>query len=144
MHKISKLERHLAPTGRILVGVFFILSALIKLFEFPVTVDMINAVGLPLANIFAVLIVTVELICGFMILTGFKGKQAALTLAFFLFIATLLSQHPGQWDNNMQQTLLFQNIAIVGALLFMSAHINRVADAVDNENNTQSKPIPTL
>lgn len=143
---ITTFERYLAPVGRILVGVFFILAGIGKLADIPGTTEYIASVGLPMGGVLAVAAAIVELVGGFMLLTGFKGKYAALSLAVFVLIVTVPFHGARTWAADpVQQVMFMKNIALFGALLFMAAHINRVAIVIDAENEAEDKqPTPTL
>ena len=145
MKRITTFERYLAPTGRVLVGVFFITAGFGKIVDISGTTAFISSVGFPMAGVLALLAIVIEIGGGFMLLTGFKGRCAALLLALFVIIITFPFHGPSLWaDNPMQQIMFMKNVAIVGALLFMAAQIVRVADFVDTENSDQVLPKPTL
>lgn len=145
--KITTFERYLAPAGRILMGAFFISSGLGKAVHISGTMAYIALVGLPLPGILTLAAIAIEVIGGFMLLTGYKGKFGALMLAGFVLVVTPPFHGFRTWATDPAQQLMFmKNIALFGALLFMAAHINRVARVVDAENDaaTKTKPTPTL
>ena len=145
--KITTFERYLAPTGRVLMGMFFILAGVGKLADIQGTAAYIESVGLPFGGVLALIAAGVELTGGFMLLTGFMGKMAALLLALFVLIVTIPFHGFRMWaDDPVQQVMFMKNIALMGALLFMAAHVNRVADTIEAENEAaeNKRPTPTL
>lgn len=142
MQKITTFDRYLAPAGRLLMGTFFILSGFAKVVFIPATAAHIASVGLPFSTILTLVAVSIEIVCGFMLLTGYKGKIAALVLAIFVLVVSLPFHGPSTWANDpIQQSLFMKNIAIFGALLFMAAHIGRVAVVPETK---RTMPQPTL
>lgn len=118
------LQNPLALAGRILLGVFFVMSGFEKITGFSGTVGYINSAGLPLANVVAVLTILVELGGGLMIIFGFGARWAGLALAGFSLVAALLfhaywnapqAEYFGQYLN------FWKNVTIAGGMLMLAA-----------------------
>ena len=118
------LQNPIALVGRILLGVFFVMSGFEKITGFSGTVGYIAAAGLPLANVVAVLTILVELGGGLMIIFGLGARWAGLALAGFSLAAALLFH--AYWcvpaDQVMGQQINFwKNISIAGGFLLLAA-----------------------
>ena len=79
-----------ALTGRILLAALFIPAGISKIVGFEGTVGYIASVGLPLATLAAITAIVVELIAGLALLVGYRIKLAAVILAVFTLVATVL------------------------------------------------------
>lgn len=123
---LQKCEVYFAPAGRILVGAFFVLAGISKLMDVAGTAGYIEAMGLPASTLLAVLALIVEIGAGGALIIGYKAKYAAVLLAAFVLIVSFPFHGPKMWaDNPMQQILFMKNLAIMGALLFMSVHLKK-------------------
>ena len=84
----------------------------------------IASVGLPLATVAAVVAIVVEVLGGAALLLGWRTKQAALILAVFTLVATVLFHNfwamPAE-QAFMQQLMFMKNIAVVGGLLVLAS-----------------------
>lgn len=120
----SPLFAYLAPIGRLLLASIFIMSSVGKLMDPTGTAGYMASGGLPASAGLAVVVGLFEFIVGFALLLGFQGRAAALALAVFTVVASLLFHQ--YWavpaDQYLVTLLLFQkNMAIVGALLFIGS-----------------------
>ena len=141
-HKLTQFERYLAPTGRILIGLFFFMAGVSKIGGLTGLTSMIAGAGLPVPMLLAVLTIALEIGGGLMLITGFYGRYAALALATFTFIVSFPFHGPAMWgENPMQKIMFMKNIAIFGSLLFMTAHIGKAAIKPEEETKL---PTPTL
>ena len=80
--------------------------------------------GLPLATLAAIIAVVVELFAGLALLVGYRIKLAAVVLAVFTLVATVLFHNFWAMPADqayMQQLMFMKNIAIVGGLLLVAA-----------------------
>ncbi|MFT7507262.1 MAG: putative oxidoreductase [Acidimicrobiales bacterium] len=127
MHKhIQKCETYLEPAGRIVIGTFFMLAGIVKFQDIAGTAGYIDSVGLPAASILAVAVAAFEVLAGLALIIGKYTKYAALLLAGFTLVASIIFHGPDTWtEAPMQQMMFMKNIAIIGGLLFMSAHLTR-------------------
>ena len=121
---MSLLANSGALLGRLLVVALFIPAGLSKIGGFEGTVGYIASVGLPLATVAAVVAIAVEVLGGAALLLGWRTKQAALILAVFTLVATVLFHNfwamPAE-QAFMQQLMFMKNIAVVGGLLVLAS-----------------------
>jgi putative oxidoreductase len=113
-----------ALTGRILLAALFIPAGISKIVGFEGTVGYIASVGLPLAAVAAITAIVVELIAGLALLVGYRIKLAAVILAVFTLLATVLFHNFWAMPADqayMQQLMFMKNIAVVGGLLMVAA-----------------------
>lgn len=121
---MSLLANSGALLGRLLVAALFIPAGLSKIGGFEGTVGYIASVGLPLATVAAAVAIAVEVLGGAALLLGWRTKQAALILAVFTLVATVLFHNfwamPAE-QAFMQQLMFMKNIAVVGGLLVLAS-----------------------
>ena len=118
------LQNPIALVGRILLGVFFVMSGFEKVTGFSGTVGYIQAAGVPLATVVAALTILVELGGGLMIIFGIGARWAGLALAGFSLVAALLfhaywSSPPEQYY--AQYLNFWKNVTIAGGMLMLAA-----------------------
>ena len=111
--------------GRLLIAALFLPAGLAKLSGFEGTVGYIASVGLPMATAGAAVAVVVEIAGSAALLAGFQTRVAALVLAAFTLVATVIfhafwAVPPEQ--ALVQQLMFFKNIAVIGGLLILAAH----------------------
>lgn len=125
---LKKCARYYVPFGRIIVGAYFIMAGLPKLVNLGYTANMIASAGLPLPELLALATALLELGAGIAILINRYATYAALLLAGFVLIVSVPFHGPALWDGSqmgmMQQYTFMKNMALMGALLFMAAHLN--------------------
>jgi putative oxidoreductase len=108
--------------GRILLAAIFIWAGLGKIAGFAGTVGYIQSVGLPAAQLLAVLTIVVELGAGLLLVLGWKARWAAAALFVFSFLAGVFfhafwASAPEQ--AYMQQVQFMKNLAIMGGMLYV-------------------------
>lgn len=113
-----------ALVGRILLAVVFIPAGFSKIGGFAGTAGYIASKGLPLPEVGAAIAIVVEIVAGLALLAGWKARWAALALAVFTLVATVLFH--AFWsvpqEQHMVQYLMFmKNVGIVGGLLAIYA-----------------------
>ncbi|HYL87614.1 MAG TPA: DoxX family protein [Burkholderiales bacterium] len=112
--------------ARIALAFIFAWSGADKLFMHTAgTVQYMQAAGLPLASLLVYPAGLLELGGGLLIVFGYRARAAALLLAGFTAVATLIFH--AFWaapaDQAMLQSLMFfKNLAILGGLLHVVAH----------------------
>lgn len=121
----ASLQNTLSLVGRLLLALLFLPAGLSKIGGFAGTVGYISSVGLPLPALGAVLAIVVEVGGGLALLAGFGTRVAAIALALFTLVATVIFH--AYWavpaeQAMMQQLMFFKNIAVVGGLLVLAAH----------------------
>jgi putative oxidoreductase len=113
-----------ALIGRLLLALMFLLAGLSKLGGLEGTAGYIASKGLPMAQVLAIATVALELVAAAMLIVGWQARWAALALAAFTLLATVLFHN--YWampaDQQMMQELMFmKNLAITGGLLVLFA-----------------------
>lgn len=105
--------------GRILLGHIFLLAGLNKLGEgYAGTAGYMESVGIPGGLL--PLVIALEIAGGLMIISGFKIKYAAYSLAGFTLLAGIIF-HSNLADQ-MQMILFMKNVSIAGGLLLLATH----------------------
>lgn len=108
--------------ARVLLALMFILAGLNKFAGLEGTAGYIASKGLPLPALLAFATALLEVVAGLALAVGFFARPAALALALFTLLASVLF-HPF-WavpaDQAMVQQLMFmKNLAIAGGLLLV-------------------------
>jgi len=83
-------QQYLALTGRVLLSLIFVLSALSKITDWDSAVQYAATKGLPLIPALLVAAIAVELAGGFSLLLGWNARWGALLLFFYLIPTTLV------------------------------------------------------
>ncbi len=122
---MEMLNRYGPLVGRILLALIFILAGINKITGFGGTVGYIEAYGLPMAQVAAIIAIVVELGGGIMIAVGWKARWASAALFIFVLIASVVFH--AFWaveaDQVQLQNIMFmKNIAIMGGLLYIMVH----------------------
>lgn len=118
------LNAPLSLAGRLLLAALFLPAGLAKIGGFAGTVGYIASVGLPLPTLGAILAIVLEVGGGLALLLGFQVRLAALALALFTLVASVVFH--AFWsmpaDQVMvQQLMFFKNLAVTGGLLLLAA-----------------------
>jgi putative oxidoreductase len=121
---MNKQYDGMAVLGRVLLSLIFVISGAKKIATFAGTAGYIASKGLPAAEILAALTICVELGGGLLLLIGLKARWAALALAVFTVLASVLFHNfwamtgPEAMNNQIH---FMKNIAIVGGMLMVVA-----------------------
>ena len=120
----STLQNPLALAGRILLSLMFVLAGYSKIAGFAGTVGYMEAKGIPAAQVLAALTILLETGGGLALMFGFMTRWAALALAAFTVVASLIFHN--FWAvpeaQRMVQNLMFmKNLSVVGGLLVLAA-----------------------
>jgi putative oxidoreductase len=121
---MNALQPHFSLVGRLLLALLFVPAGVMKITGFSGTVGYIASVGLPLASLGAVLAIVVEVGAGLALAVGWRIRWAALVLAAFTLVATVLFHNFWAMPADqafVQQLMFFKNIAVVGGLLVVAA-----------------------
>jgi putative oxidoreductase len=118
------LQNPLALFARILLALMFVVAGFGKIAGFAGTVGYMQSKGIPATELLAVLTILVEVGGGIALMVGFKTRWAALVLAGFTLVATVIFHN--FWAvpeaQRMVQNLMFmKNISIVGGMLALAA-----------------------
>ena len=110
--------------ARVLLALMFVLAGVSKFAGLAGTAGYIASKGLPMPSVLALGAGVVELLGGVLLIVGWQARWAALVLAAFTVLASLLFHNV--WalpaDKQMMDQLMFlKNLAITGGLLFVFA-----------------------
>jgi putative oxidoreductase len=113
-----------ALVGRILLALMFVLAGFSKFGDLGGTAGYIASKGLPMGSSLAFLTAVVEVVGGLALMVGFQTRWAALLLAVFTLVATVIFHN--FWvlpaDQQMMQQLMFmKNLSVAGGLLMVFA-----------------------
>ena len=121
---LDTLRSPLALVGRFLLALMFVLAGFSKIAGFAGTVGYIESKGLPAAQVLAVLTVVLEIGGGLALMAGFHARWAALLLALFTLLASVIFHNfwamPAE-QQMMQQLMFMKNLSVVGGLLLVAA-----------------------
>lgn len=122
---MEALNRFGPLVGRVLLALIFIFAGFSKITGFDGAVGYIQAYGLPMAQLAAVIAIVVELGGGIMIAVGWKARWAAAALFIFVLIASVIFH--AFWaveaDQVQLQNIMFmKNIAIMGGMLYIMVY----------------------
>jgi len=113
-----------ALVGRVLLALMFVLAGFGKITDFAGTAGYMASTGLPMANVLLVLTIAVEFGGGLALMAGWKARWAALALAGFTVLATVIFHNfwalPPE-ARMMQQLMFLKNVAVIGGLLMVWA-----------------------
>ena len=118
------LQNPLALAGRILLALMFVLAGFSKIAGFAGTVGYMQSKGMPAAELLAALTIVLEIAGGLALMFGFMTRWAALALAAFTLLASLIFHN--FWAvpeaQRMVQNLMFmKNLSVIGGLLVLAA-----------------------
>jgi putative oxidoreductase len=118
------LQDPLALAGRILLALMFVLAGFSKIAGFAGTVGYMQSKGMPAAELLASLTIVLEIGGGLALMFGFMTRWAALALAAFTLLASLIFHN--FWAvpeaQKMVQNLMFmKNLSVIGGLLVLAA-----------------------
>lgn len=143
----SNALAYVAPLGRLLLCLIFVMSAMGKLTDWGPPAQMIADKGLPAPDALLAIAVALELIGGISVLIGFQARWGAVALLLFLVPVSLIMHNfwtiedPGQ---RMGQMINFmKNVSIAGGLVFVLA-MGPGPFSVDNLLSRKRTPLQTL
>lgn len=120
----ASLQNPLTLLGRILLASLYVPAGFGKLTNFDATVGYIASSGVPLPQLAAAAAVGVELGLGMLLLVGWQTRWAALGIAFFTLVVSIIFHNfwavPAD-EVMQQQQSFFKNIAVIGGLLTVAA-----------------------
>lgn len=122
---ISSFQNPLALVGRLLLALLFLPAGISKISGFAGTVGYIASKGLPMPTVAAGIAIVVEVVAPLMLIAGFGTRWAALVLAGFTAVATIIFHNFWAMPADqvmMQQLMFFKNVGVVGGLLMLAAH----------------------
>jgi putative oxidoreductase len=110
--------------ARLLLALMFVASGISKLTGIEGTAGYIGSVGLPAPQLLALGAGVLELVAGTMLIVGWQARWAALALAAFTFVASVLFHNFWAQPADqafVQQLMFMKNLAVIGGLLFVFA-----------------------
>jgi putative oxidoreductase len=110
--------------ARILLAIMFLASGISKLTGLEGTAGYIASVGLPAPQLLALGAGVLEVVAAAMLIVGWQARWAALALAAFTLVASVLFHNFWAMPADqafMQQLMFMKNLAIIGGLLFVFA-----------------------
>jgi putative oxidoreductase len=114
----------LALIGRILLALMFVLAGFDKIGGFAGTAAYIASKGLPVPQVLAAGTIAVEVIGGLMLVIGWKARWAALALAGFTLLASVIFHNYWAMPAEQQmvnQLMFMKNLAVAGGMLMIIA-----------------------
>jgi putative oxidoreductase len=108
--------------ARVLLALMFVLAGVSKLTGLEGTAGYIGSVGLPAPMVLAVASGVLELAAGVMLIVGGQTRGAALALAVFTVVASVLFHNFWALPADkafMQQLMFLKNLAVTGGLMFV-------------------------
>ena len=113
-----------ALVGRVLLAFMFVFAGFGKITGYSGTAGYMASVGMPLVGVLLPLTILVEFGGGIALLVGWKARWAALALAAFTLLASVIFHN--FWtmagEAAMNNTLFFyKNVAVIGGLLMVWA-----------------------
>jgi putative oxidoreductase len=120
----SGLNSSAALVGRVMLAAMFVLAGISKIGGFDGTVAYIASKGLPLPVVAAAGTVLLEIAGGLALIIGWRARWAALALAVFTVVASVIFH--AYWampveEQRMQQLMFMKNMAVTGGLLMVFA-----------------------
>jgi putative oxidoreductase len=110
--------------ARVLLALMFVLAGFGKLTGLEGTAGYIASKGLPMPMVLAVAVGALELVAGVMLIIGWQARWAALALAVFTVVASVIFHNywamPAE-QQMMQQLMFMKNLAVAGGLLLVFA-----------------------
>lgn len=120
----SNLASTAALVGRVLLALLFIIAGIGKIGGFEGTVGFIASKGLPVPALLAAGTVALEIVGSVALIVGFKARWAALALAAFTLLATVIFHNywamPAE-QQTVQQLMFLKNLGVAGGLLMVFA-----------------------
>lgn len=105
--------------GRTLLGLIFVAAGYGKIGAgYAGTAGYMESMGLP--GSLLPFVIVFEIVAGLMVITGFKVKWAAYTLAGFTIVTAVIFH--SNFADQMQSILFMKNLAISGGLLLLATY----------------------
>ena len=113
-----------ALIGRVLLALMFLMAGFSKLGGLEGTAGYIASKGLPMQQLLAIGAAVLELVAAALLIVGWQARWAALALAAFTLLASVLFHNfwaLPEAQKMMQQQAFMKNIAAIGGLLVVFA-----------------------
>ncbi len=122
---MTSLQTNLPLVGRIFLGLIFVLSGIFKIPGWEGVLGYMTASGVPLAPLFLVAAIALEIGAGLALIVGFQARLAAAALAVFSIVAAVIFHNFWAFtgfEQQAQMTSFLKNVSITGGLLFVVAY----------------------
>jgi putative oxidoreductase len=121
---LDSFKTPLTLVARLLLALMFVLAGFSKLGSIAGTAGYIASQGLPMPQLLAVGSGAFEIVAGLMLAIGWQARWAALALALFTLLASVIFHAfwsmPAE-QQMMQQLMFMKNLAVAGGLFFVAA-----------------------
>lgn len=111
------MEKYIPLVARAFLAAIFLKSGIDKILDFGGTQQTMAAKGIPLAVVFLLGAIVVELGGGVSVLLGYKARWGAIALFLFLIPTTLIFH--ADFSQRQQVIQFMKNLAIMGGLLMV-------------------------
>jgi putative oxidoreductase len=122
---MSKSHDLAALIGRVLLAFLFVYSGFGKIGGFEGTAASIASKHVPMPEIATTIAIVIEFIGGLMVAVGWKARWAALAVAAFTLVASLLYHNFWAMADaataGTNKIMFLKNIAVIGGLLLVYA-----------------------
>jgi putative oxidoreductase len=109
--------------GRILVGLLFLIAGIEKFLNVQGTAQYITSAGLPFPSYLAQAAGSLEILCGALLILGFKTRYAAGVLAVYTIAVNGIFHTEVM---GAQQMAFLKDMAIAGGLLYIATYGSQV------------------
>jgi putative oxidoreductase len=114
------MQNFIVLLGRVFLSSIFLTSGLKKITSFGGTQQYMEGNGMPIAALFLVGAIILEVFGGLSVLLGYKARWGAFALVVFLVPATLIFHT--QFSDQMQMIMFMKNISILGGLCMVMSY----------------------
>jgi len=114
---MNAIQNVAAPVGRILLALMFVSAGFSKIGSYAGMQGFMESGGVPGALL--PLVIALEILGGLAIILGWQTRIAAVVLAGFTLLATLLFHF--DLGDQVQSLLFWKNVSIAGGLLMLFA-----------------------
>tara|TARA_R110000772_G_scaffold199570_2_gene310180 strand:+ start:4727 stop:5185 length:459 start_codon:yes stop_codon:yes gene_type:complete len=123
--KMNLFENTCILTGRLLLGLYFILPGLQKIVSFDMMSQYMTQHNVPMVSLLLVITIVLQLSAGLAIIVGFKGRLAAFILAGLTLVISVFMHNfwnlPEGGDVAHETQNFVKNMAIMAGLLILAA-----------------------
>jgi putative oxidoreductase len=118
------IERTCLLTGRILIGLYFIIPAIGKIADFEGTSEYMGAHDVPMIPVLLVITIVIQISAGLALIVGFKAKLAAFLLAGLTLVISLYMHNFWAYEAGLEKAHevqnFFKNMGIMAGLLIVA------------------------
>ncbi len=121
---MQALRQYLPLPGRILLGLVFLLSGIFKIPGWEPTLGFMVSTGVPLAALFLLAAIVLEIAGGLALMAGYRARLAATALAAFSIVTALIFHNFWTFtglEQQAQMSTFLKNFSIAGGMMFVVA-----------------------